>query len=360
VSRVLVCLVASAALAHAAAPPAERPIPKAARHLLTANGWRVVDHAQIVPGTERNRAQSFHHRLYAGKVGSDVGRLVFEGRGTHGGPHVLTVRADGTVLLDVYPSRLVWVGPGDAAAHWGEGEPLRLPGVKGDMRLLEANGFGLVAAPPDLNTTVKVYFVPLAGRDPVVGKRVELVGREANSISRTRTGFHVSERWVLWGGVDAERRPKKGAGEAVVAFDGRTGKRWEVPVPEDAAVLGVEGDLAVTGRWKVVDRKHVGHADTFDLAARRRLTTYPAARGTRLLALRDGVGYFAAPMPEEIGKVGGRLRVSALDLLKERDPLLSQEVPPPPSSRTLQATRTGKGLAIGSDPPTLVEWAKRP
>ncbi|MBY0230020.1 MAG: hypothetical protein K2W96_12120 [Gemmataceae bacterium] len=89
----------------AAAPPVERAMPLLAP-TFQANGWGVAHTREIVPGTERHRAQSFTHRLYAGKLGSGKARLVFSGRDTHGGPRILDVRPDGTVLLDIYPSRL--------------------------------------------------------------------------------------------------------------------------------------------------------------------------------------------------------------------------------------------------------------
>ncbi len=349
----LICLAASLA----AAPPVEVPIP-AGRHLFAANGWRVVDHAVIVPGTERNRAQSFDHRVYVGRIGSDSGRLVFSCRSTKGSPHVLDVRPDGTVLFDIYPSRMVWVGPGDPVAHFGDGEPLRLLGPGGDLRLLHANRFGVVAARPDLNTVVKVFFVPLEGRKPDVEKKVELDERGSNDIYHTTTGYHVSERWVLWGGREIRRhytRPMRGK---VVAFDGKDLKRWDVPVPEDSAILGVDGDLAVLRHGKGYAGDREGEIDTFDLAARKKVTTYSTVRDTRLLAIRGGVGYFSRPMPSEVGKRGDRYEVFALDLLRKRDPLSSKEVQA--DRHGVRAIPMGKGVMVVADPPVTIPWAKRP
>lgn len=354
----LICLASS--LAHAAAPPVNHPIPKNARHLFVANGWRVVDVSHIVPGTERNRAPLFHHRFYAGKIGSNRGRIVFNGSDTGGGPRVLTVRADGSVLLDVYPSRLVWVAPGGPVAHFGDGKPVRLPGVKGDLRLLHANAFGVVAIVPEWNAQVPVYFIPLAGRSPVPARAVKLVERESNSVYATRTGFHVCGRWVVWGGREIGlpyTRPLRGP---VGALDCKTMKRWGLPVPRDTAILGVEGDLVVVRHGKEPAGEVVGQVDTFDLATRKRLTSYETKGDVRLLAIRDGIGYFATPLPDVVGKKANRRRVEALDLLKKRKPLASREAPPPPSLRAFHAVPTGKGLQLLTDPPAFVEWATRP
>ena len=42
-----------------------------------------------------------------------------------------------------------------------------------------------------------VYFVPLDGKKPLVKKAVELWKRDANELWRHRTGFEVSDKWVV-------------------------------------------------------------------------------------------------------------------------------------------------------------------
>ena len=92
-----ICLAAILfALAFAPFATAEEvAIAKTARQEFAQNGWQIVEKSEIVPGTEQNRAQTFHRIFYCGKLGTGKGRVIWEERST--GTHFYPIRiaADG-------------------------------------------------------------------------------------------------------------------------------------------------------------------------------------------------------------------------------------------------------------------------
>lgn len=341
------------------APSPEVPIPEGCQFVFESNGWIVLNPIRIVPGTESFRAQIFEHQYYAARVGSDKGRLVFEGQGTSG-PRVLDIRIDGTVVLDIYPALLTFVGPGDPPAKIRDGKPVKLKGVSDDMQLLHANAEGIVVVPPTLNAKVKLYFIPLKDREPQGDRAIELCEREANSLYRTRTGFHLAERWVAWGGREIGLPYTKPLHGKVSVLDCRSGKRWDPPIPIDSAILGIRDDLLVVRYGKEPAGELAGQVDVFNLKTQKLLVTYPTESETRLLAIRDSVGYFIRTLPNEVGKLGGRYEIFLLDLIEKRESLFRKEVPPAAALSRVDSMPTGKGLLVTTSPPVTIPWKERP
>ncbi|MBY0230021.1 MAG: hypothetical protein K2W96_12125 [Gemmataceae bacterium] len=128
-------------------------------------------------------------------------------------------------------------------------------------------------------------------------------------------------------------------------------------MPHESTILGVEGGLAVVRHGEELAGKREGAIDAFDLETGKQLTSYSTNGDTRLIAVRDGVGYFAVPIPDEIGKIAGRRGIVALDLLKRGEPIKPKGAPP--ALRTTQSALVANGLALLTDRSAFEKWAKR-
>ncbi len=311
---------------------------------VAANGWHVVHTQQIVKGTEHNRAQSFDRVFYAAKLGDKKGRVLWEERGTGAGFDPLHIRPDGTVLAVAYPDMFLVLGPNDPPAKRGDGVQLFLPGEKRPLRIIEANSHGVLACPDIYHDMGKVYFVPLEGAKLLFDKRVEITERRPQSISRYRSGFHLSDDWIFYD---------------LSALHPRTGKRWTLPLnAKETTFLGLEGSLVVVMHKVVVNSKYVAKAVVFDLAAERQLAEFPVEPETTLPVVHSGVGYFFTPIPLKVGERDSKGELVAYDLTKPGDPLLRKVVPHSLARSHLTVTHTATGFLLPGGPPE-VEWVER-
>ena len=210
-------------------------VPKGTSQVFAENGWQILLKSEIVPGTENFRAQPFNRVYYCGKLDADKARIVWEEtRQTHEKFIPLRIAPDGTVTSSVYENKLLVIGPDDPPGHHGDGTAVVLPGQQGrrGMVLLHATGAGFVAYPNELNKPVPVYFVPLVKRTPVVEKAVELCSRDTRSFYPPRTGFHVSDKWIVW--ADGSLEVATGT------------KRKRESDPDKVTDLAIDGELVVT------------------------------------------------------------------------------------------------------------------
>ena len=295
------------------------PIPARAGQILSDNGWQLACEEKIVPGTERNRAQSFHRVHYCGKFGDAKARIVFEESSTGSHLQPLRIAPDGTLVASVYSNKLLFISPDDPPGKPGDGTPVIFPGQakNAETVIIHANASGLVVHANDLNKNVAVYYVPLDKREPKVEKAVELCTRPANEIWRTRTGFQVTDKWIVW---DAG------------AFEVATGKIRK-RVAESGVIddLGVDGDTLVTLRRATVDKKAVCEIVSLDVKSGAPTARYPVASNVRFLTLRDGVAYVLNPIPFEAGDREQRAEILAFDVTKPVEPLSKKKVAAPPA-----------------------------
>ena len=295
------------------------PIPARAGQILSDNGWQLDCEEKIVPGTERNRAQSFDRVYYCCKLGDAKARIVFEESSTSSHLQPLRIAPDGTLFASVWPNKLLVIGPDDPPGKPGDGSPVIFPGQakNAETVILHANASGLVVHTNDLNKNVAVYYVPLDKREPKVEKAVELCTRPANEIWRKRTGFQVTDNWIVWN-----------AGAFEVAT-GKTRKR----VAESGVIddLGIDGDSIVTLRRATVNDKAICEIVSLDLESGAPKARYPVASDVRFLILRDGVAYVLNPIPFETGDREQRAEILAFDVTKPVEPLSKKKVAAPPA-----------------------------
>ena len=335
-------------------PPADAPqvnLPLGVIGQVAANGWQVVHTQQIVKGTENFRAQIFDRVFYCGKLGDPKGRVLWEEKfvsSTHFDP--LHLRPDGTVLAVAYPDRFLVLGPNDPPAKRGDGVQFFLPDAKRPLRIIEVGSHGLLACPDIYHNTGKIYFVPLEGAKPLFDKRVEITERAMQSISRYRSGFHLSDDWIFYD---------------LSAFNSRTGKRWALPLSaKETTFLGLEGSLVVVLHKVVVNSKYVAKAVVFDLATEKQVAEFPVEVETIMPVVHRGVGYFFTPIPLKVGERDSKAEMVAYDLTKPGEPLHRKVVPhslanaPSRPSRTRLASR--KTMAQSGRPVTMSPAATMP
>jgi hypothetical protein len=314
-----------------------------APQVLAENGWQILMGQEIVPGTEKFRAQFFTRTYYCGKIGAGKARIVFEEQGASTHLHPLGISPDGTMVASVYSNKLLFVGPDDLPGKIGDGTAIVLPDQKAktETAIIHANAAGLVVHPAELNKPVPVYFVPLDGRKPLSEKAVELCLRDANSMYRTRTGFQVSDKWIVWDSG---------------SFEVATGKiRKRVAESGVVTDLAIDGDLTVTKRSALVEKKGVCELVAIDLKTGAPKVRYPIASDARFLTNRDGVAYVLTPLRPEIGAIDRRAELVAYDLRKQAEPLSQSKVAKLPEVyATVQFTP--KGFTIQG---LSAEWVKR-
>lgn len=254
----------------------EVAIPPNAGQVLAENGWQILMEQVIVPGTERNRVQTFTRTYYCGKLGAAKARIVFEERAASSHLRPLHITSDGTLIAANYSHKLLFVGPDDLPGKIGDGVAVVLPEQKPktETAILHATAAGLVVYSAARGTSVTVHFVPLDGRKPLPEKAVELCTRNANEIFQTRTGFQVTDKWIVWG-----------TGSYEVAT-GKIRKR----VAESGVItdLAIDGDLVLTRRWATVDKKAVHEIVSIGLRTGAPKVRQPIAHDTRFLTVHDG------------------------------------------------------------------------
>jgi len=255
-------------------------IPKEATQLLVANGWQVAVRKTLVPGTERNRAQSFDYVYYCGKLDGSSTRIVFAEQSTGESFHPLRIAPDGTVTASVYPEKLLILGPKDEPGKPGQGERVDSPGrMKNEGTvLLHANASGLVVRPDRSNAVVPIRFIPMEEGKPVPDKAVELCQRD----SRNRSGFMVSDRWIVW---------DDGSYEVV------SGKIRKRVADAESFDRGIDGDFVMTHRTATVGEKLVHEMVSIDLKTGAPTVRQPIARDAWIMMVYDGVAYVLTPLP---------------------------------------------------------------
>ena len=332
--------------------PKPRAIDEYAQHLLVSHGWKVAVGKTIVPGTEQNRAQLFDCVYYCAKLDGSSARIVFAEQSTGESFHPLGIAPDGTVTASVYPGKLLIVGPMDEPGKRGLGESVDTPGRKGNegTELLHANAAGLVARPDRLNVIVPVYFIPMAAGKPQPDKAVELCKRDSGVTHMHRSGFHVTDDWVVWDGGSYE------------VATGKIRKRVaESGVVED---LGIDGDLVLVERNATVDRKAVRELVPTDLKTGAPTGRYPMAPDSEFVTVHDGIAYVLNPIPWKEGEKKQRAEIAAFSLAKPAD-VLRKTIVPFQAKQRFQSRQFlvlaigGKGFTIHGDPASAVEWVAR-
>ncbi len=280
-----------------------------APQVLAENGWQILMKQEIVPGTERNRVQTFTRTYYCGKIGAGKARIVFEERTGSTHLHALRISPDGTVIAVNYSNKLLLVGPDDLPGKVGEGTAVVLPDQKAktETAIIHANAVGLVVHPATHDKPVPVYFVPLDGRKPVPEKAVELCIRDRETLWRTSTGFRVSDDWIVWDSGSYE--VAKGIIRKRVVESG---------VLTDWAVAG---DLVLTHRKAVVDKKGICELIATDMKTGAAKIRYPIAADARFVTRHDGVAYVLNPLPPEGDSRNPPVELVAFDLNKQAEPL---------------------------------------
>ena len=342
-------LTATLILSFALAPALraeEVAIAKNASHELAQNGWQIVVKSDIVPGTEKNRAQSFDRVFYCGKLGTGKARAVWEERasGTHF--HPLRIAPDGTVIATVYSNKLLVIGPDDLPGKPGDGVAVVLPNQKpmAETVILHASAAGLIVHPNDLNKPVPIYFVPLDGRKPLVEKTVELGTRDASELWRSKTGFQVTDKWIVWD---------------TSAFEVATGKvRKLVAETGTRTLVGIDGDLVVVERRVTEYKMSIHELVPTDLKTGVPTGRYPMQSDSQLVTVHDGIGYVLSPIRLKVGESEQRAEVAAFDLAKPADVLQTKTVAFK-GGRYLVPVFSDKGFSIQGEKNSAVEWGVR-
>ena len=348
-------LLTSLLLAFAFAPSSpgeEVAIAKNAKQELVQNGWQIVESSTIVPGTEKFRAQFFNRVFYCGKLGAGKARVIWEERATGTHFHPLRIAPDGTVFANVYSNKLLIIGPDDLPGKQGDGTAIVLPNQKAKTEtvILHTSAAGLIVHPNDLNKEVPIYFVPLDGRKPLVEKTVELGTRNASEMWRSRTGFQVTDKWVVWD---------------TSAFEVATGKiRKLVAESGTRHLLGVDGDLVLVERNATVDKKAVRELLPTDLKTGVPTGRYAMAHDSEFVVLHEGVAYVLHPIPLKSGETKQRAEIAAFDLAKPSD-VFQKTVVPFQAKQRFQSREFlilvigDKGFMIQNNFATEVKWAAR-
>lgn len=308
-----------------------------APQLLVAHGWKIGVVKTIVRGTEQNRAPSFHFVYSCGKLDGSSTRIVFAEQSTGESFRPLRIAPDGTVTASVYPEKLLILGPKDEPGKPGQGESVDSPGRgknEGTV-LLHANAAGLMVRPDRNNAVVPVYFIPMAEGKPVPDKAVELCQRDP----RNRSGFMVSDRWIVWD-----------SGSYEVA----TGKIRKRVADAESIDRGIDGDFIVTQRSTTVGEKAVHEMVSIDLRTGAPKVRQPIARDAWILMVHDGVAYVLTPLPFKGGAGDRPAEVVALDIAQSVETLSKQNVAMPPDNYS-GSRITPKGFRFRG---FTVDWVK--
>ena len=309
-----------------------------APQLLVAHGWKITVGKTLVRGTEQNRAQLFDYVYSCSKLDGSSSHIVFAEQSTGESFRPLRIAPDGTVTASVYPDKLLILGPKEEPGQPGQGERVDCPGRKKDEGtvLLHANAAGLVVRPDRSNAVVPIHFIPMVEGKPVPDKGVELCQRD----SRNRSGFMVSDRWIVWD-----------SGSYEVA----TGKIRKRVADAESLDRAIDGDFVLTQRSASVDKSMVHELVSIDLKTGAPRVRQPIARDARILMVHDGIAYVLTPLPFKGGAGDRPAELVALDIAKSVEPLSKQNVAMPPNDYS--GTRiTPKGFRLRG---FTVDWVKK-
>lgn len=318
----------------------ESKLAENAHQELVDNGWRICCGMTIVPGTERNPAQSFNYIWYCGKIGGETGRVIFLEKTTSTHFRPLRIAPDGTVTAEIWPNKLIILGTKDEAAKPGDGFALVMPNQKKNEStvVLHANATGLVVHPYLLNQKVTVSWVPMVDGKPETAKAVELDSVLANDLQKSRTGFFVNDDWIVW-----QNR----------AFDVATGQiRKLVPESGKFECVGIDGDRAIFRRAHVVDKRGVLEYVPLELKTGVPTGRYVSTLTSQFLLARNRVAYILEPVANrEEGDI------VVFDLAEPKEPLRRQTVAFQ-AGTAVSLTQTAKGFYLQGNAQSTAEWVE--
>lgn len=337
----------------AEAPSPAVALPDVAEEVLFANGHTVLRTLDLVPESEWKQVQTFRCRLYVSHIGADNGRLAFDAFVTRGGPRVLNVRADGTLVLGDNQGALFFSPPGDPPVKIQREKErvLRTPEGR-HYQLLRANDHGVLVE--DWKDDV-YFFLPFKDGKPHVDARVELLRRLPRTICREPL---VGTRWIVW-----DQRPRDPqTWEAkhhcqLVAYDCERRELVELPLKGYFRIEALEGDLLVVQHRVTLEKQPGFEIISFDLAGGKQTAWCNGPGQFHCIKLRDGIGYLLKSIRDPMTH-NYQGKVAAVDFRRQSPALFAQELPPSRDAPQLTANR--RGLISSHDPATLIPWAVRP